>query len=75
MFTGSTVHDNHSSKRLASDGVSFSLSTDDPGVMLCDLNGEFVVAERDIGLTYKQLKQSVSVHVSWCNAAHAWKSV
>ena len=60
MFTNSAVHDNHTSLRLARDGVSFSLSTDDPGVMLCDLNGEYVVAERDIGLTYEQLKQSVS---------------
>ncbi len=59
VFTSSTKHDNHSSMRLAKDKVSFSLSTDDPGVMMCDLNGEYVVAERDIGLSYEQLKQSV----------------
>ena len=60
MFTSSTAHDNHASVQLAKDGVSFSLSTDDPGVMLCDLNGEYVVAEENIGLTYEQLKLSVS---------------
>ena len=60
MFTSSTAHDNHASVQLAKDGVSFSLSTDDPGVMLCDLNGEYVVAEENIGLTYDQLKLSVS---------------
>ena len=61
VYTSSTAHDNHASVRLAKDGVSFSLSTDDPGVMLCDLNGEYVVAEENIGLTYEQLKLSVSV--------------
>ena len=45
--------------RFAADKVSFSLNTDDPGVMLCDLNGEYLVAERDIGLTEEQIKQSV----------------
>lgn len=60
VYTSSTQNDNHASLRFARDGVSFSINTDDPGVMLCDLNGEYVVAERDIGLTYDQLKQLVS---------------
>ena len=58
-FIKAATLDNHVVKRFAADKVSFSLNTDDPGVMLCDLNGEYLVAERDIGLTEEQIKQSV----------------
>lgn len=51
--------DDHAIQRWASDGVSFSLNTDDPGVMLCDLQGEYVKASRDSGLTRAQIVQSV----------------
>ena len=45
--------------RFAADGVSFSLNSDDPGIMLIDLTNEYEVAERDLGLTQEQIIQSV----------------
>lgn len=60
VYTNSARHEDHAVQRFAADGVSFSLNTDDPGVIECDLTGEFDVAEKKIGLTKEQLMQSVS---------------
>ena len=46
---------------FAKDGVSFSLNTDDPGVIDCELTGEYQVAEERIGLTQHQIMRSVSL--------------
>lgn len=46
------------SVRFAEDGTSFSLSTDDPGVMQCNIADEYILAEK-MGLKEKQLIQSV----------------
>lgn len=45
--------------RFAADGVSFSLSSDDPSVIECDLTGEYDLAATQLGLSTQQLVQSV----------------
>ena len=45
--------------RFAADGVSFSLNSDDPSVIECDLTGEYDLAATQLGLTTQQLVQSV----------------
>ena len=40
------------------EGQSFSLSTDDPGVMQCCISDEYILAEK-MGLNEEQLIQSV----------------
>ena len=57
--TKSATFDDHAVQRFAEDGVSFSINTDDPGVILCTLTDEFDIAEQNIGLNKDQLKQSV----------------
>ena len=41
-------------------GVSVGLNSDDPEVFCTDLNREFLIAHRDIGLPLERLKRSVS---------------
>lgn len=60
--TKSATFNDHAVQKFAEDGVSFSINTDDPGVILCNLTDEFDVAEQKIGLTKKQLMQSVGSH-------------
>ena len=57
--TKSAVLETHAVKRFAEDGVSFSINTDDPGVIFCSITDEFDLAEQKIGLTQEQLMQSV----------------
>ena len=57
--TKSTTFEKHAVKRFAEDGVSFSINTDDPGVIFCTITDEFDIAEKKIGLTKEQLMQSV----------------
>lgn len=52
--------------RFAADGVSFSLSTDDPGVIQCNLTGEYDMAETQLGLSTQQIMQSVCRSYSNC---------
>ena len=64
--TKSAILEDHAVKRFAEDGVSFSINTDDPGVIFCTITDEFDIAEQRIGLTKEQLMESVSkeVHLS-----------
>ncbi|KAL5493624.1 hypothetical protein EMCRGX_G014828 [Ephydatia muelleri] len=65
LFTSSQVsEEEHALKQFVADGTSFSLSTDDPGVMQCNIADEYILAEK-MGLNEKQLIQSVF------SAAHA----
>ena len=50
-------------KKFAEDGVSFSINTDDPGVIFCSMINEFDIAEQKIGLTKEQLIQSVGMKI------------
>ena len=63
ISTKSTVFEEHAVKKFAEDGVSFSINTDDPGVIFCSITDEFDIAERKIGLTKEQLIQSVGMKV------------
>ena len=45
--------------RFAADGASFSLNSDDPSVIECDLTGEYDLAATQLGLSTQQLVQSV----------------
>ena len=54
VFSPQIVH-----HRFAADGVSFSLNSDDPGVIECDLTGEYDLADTRLGLSTQQLMQSV----------------
>ena len=47
-------------RRWARDGTSFSLSTDDPGVMRIDLQGEFTAASVEMGISKDAIVKSVS---------------
>lgn len=60
IFTNSSTFEDHAMKAFARDDVSFSLNTDDPGVIDTDLTKEYHVAEEKIGLTQHQLMRSVS---------------
>jgi adenosine deaminase len=61
IFTNSQKElESHAVKRWALDGTSFSLSTDDPGVIGNDLLTEYRVASQEVGLTKEQLVKSVS---------------
>lgn len=60
VFTNSNRFEDHALQAFAKDGVSFSLNTDDPGVINCTLTGEYQVAEERIGLTQHQIMRSVS---------------
>ena len=57
--TNSSTFESHAVTRFARDGVSFSINTDDPGVILSTINDDFRVANEELGLTMDQLKQSV----------------
>lgn len=46
--------------RFNSDGVNFSINSDDPCVMRTTLIDDYVMASNEFGLDYKQIKQSVS---------------
>ena len=59
--TKSAILEEHAVKRFAEDGVSFSINTDDPGVIFCSITDEFDLAEQKIGLTKEQLEQSVGI--------------
>ena len=59
VYTNSATFDKHPVKRFAADGVSFSLNSDDPSVIECDLTGEYDLAATQLGLTTQQLVQSV----------------
>lgn len=61
VYTNSNRFEDHALQVFAKDGVSFSLNTDDPGVIDCDLTGEYQVAEERIGLTQHQIMRSVSL--------------
>ena len=59
-FTNSQNYETHAMRRWAQDGTSFSLSTDDPGVMRIDLNGEYTVANVRMGISKDAIVKSVS---------------
>ena len=60
VFTNCQTLDSHAIKRWALDGISFSLNTDDPGVIGNDLITEYNVASQQLGLDRTQIVQSVS---------------
>ena len=60
LYTNCQELDSHAIRRWAADGTNFSLSTDDPGIMGCDLVNEYSSAARQIGLDKSQLVQCVS---------------
>jgi adenosine deaminase len=59
IFTNSQALESHAIKRWALDGTSFSLSTDDPGVMENSMQEEYVIASQKMNLTKTQIVQSV----------------
>ena len=61
VYTNSSTLEEHAIQVFAEDGVSFSLNTDDPGVINCSLTGEYDVAEEKIGLSQHQIMRSVSI--------------
>ena len=63
VFTNSQSLESHAIKRWALDGTSFSLNTDDPGVIGGDLQTEFKVAS-EVGLEKPHIVQSVSENLS-----------
>ena len=65
IFTNSqtTSYESHAIRRWALDGTSFSLSTDDPGVIGNDLQMEYREASQKLGLSEDQLVQSVGVRL------------
>ena len=60
MYTNSATLDKHAIHDFARDNVSFSLNTDDPGVMHCSINEEYKMAHESLQLTRDQIKKSVS---------------
>ena len=60
VFTSSDQFENHAIQAFCKDGVSFSLNTDDPGIIGSTLVEEYQVAETKIGLTQHQIMRSVS---------------
>ena len=60
IFTNSQSLESHAIKRWALDGTSFSLNTDDPGVMGNSMQTEFVIASQQVRLAKQQIVQSVS---------------
>lgn len=59
VFTSSNKFEDHAMQKFAEDGVSFSVNTDDPGIIGCDLTGEYDMTETEIGLTQHQIMRSV----------------
>ena len=59
--TKSAILEKHAVKKFAEDGVSYSINTDDPGVIFCTITDEYDLAEQKIGLTKEQLEQSVGI--------------
>ena len=46
--------------RFSSDGVNFSINSDDPCVMRKTLIDDYIMASNEFGLNYRQIKLSVS---------------
>ncbi len=63
ISTKSANFEAHAVKKFAEDGISFSINTDDPGVIFCSITDEFDIAEQKIGLTKEQLIQSVGIKI------------
>lgn len=59
VYTSSNTFEDHALQAFARDGVSFSLNTDDPGIIHCSLTNEYDVTESRIGLTQHQIMRSV----------------
>jgi len=46
--------------RFSDDNMKFSINSDDPGIMRKTLVGDYVTAHKEIGLSYEEIKKSVS---------------
>lgn len=54
--------------RFRDDDMSFSINSDDPGIMRKNLVDDYVMAYKEIGLSYESIKKSVrstSLHAMW----------
>ena len=49
--------------RFCADGINFSINSDDPGIMRSTLVDDYVMADKEFGMSYQQIKQSVSSYV------------
>ena len=50
--------------RFHDDEMSFSINSDDPGIMRKTLVDDYVMAHKEIGLSYEAIKKSVCIHVT-----------